>query len=184
MKALAETWPDINKGEETNLRVAFDKALLYSMVATGLPLNAPRDNGGFGLEIHRTAEIVIYSTNPWGNYAHQVLDNIASTDISEAEPGTMPVSLDTIEHAKKIVDHLSHQGLSRPDIDATAHGEVVFFWEGPNGEEFDLLAQPNGEIAIAGTFGRIKMYGSTGVNEGLPECVQAGIRWAHGRPWK
>lgn len=85
--------------------------------------------------------------------------------------GGRAVSPETVSIAKEVAELLP-QGLPKPDINATAHGEVDFDWTIGRGLAFTMSVGPEGDIAFAGLFRGAKLSGTEPWKGVLPGFVR------------
>lgn len=84
--------------------------------------------------------------------------------------GAIPLNRETVELAKEIVDRLPHD-IGKPDVDATAHGEVDFSWIIDKNVMFIISVGSEKEIVFVGLFHGTHIKGNETWNGILPEFV-------------
>ena len=92
--------------------------------------------------------------------------------------GALPLDPGTVEFAQCLADQLP-ACVPVPDIAATPHGEVDFYWILDNDLMLTVSVGPSGEIAFAGYFHGARLNGEepwTGILPGFVKCCLERLR--------
>ncbi|MCY3684113.1 MAG: hypothetical protein OXH16_22180 [Gemmatimonadetes bacterium] len=121
----------------------------------------------------------IYHTDTTGEYpneertslkreVHSLLED-AGTEDWDGE-GALALALETADLAQKLIDEFPPH-VSRPDVNATPHGEVDFDWVIDRDVMLTVSVDPAKKIAFAGLFHGARMNGCEPWEGMLPQVV-------------
>ena len=71
----------------------------------------------------------------------------------------LSVAPETAQLAEALVRQLPPT-VADPDLEAASSGEIIFCWDLEDDGHCDVIVLPNGELAVAGIFGRINLHGT------------------------
>ena len=84
--------------------------------------------------------------------------------------GALALALETVDIAQKLIDEFPPH-VSRPDVNATPHGEVDFDWIINRDVMLTVSVGPSKEIAFAGLFHGARLNGCEPWEGTLPQSV-------------
>ena len=99
---------------------------------------------------------------------HGLLED-AGTEDWDGE-GALALALETVDIAQKLIDEFPPH-VSRPDVNATPHGEVDFDWIINRDVMLTVSVGPSKEIAFAGLFHGARLNGCEPWEGTLPQSV-------------
>ena len=153
--ALADWWSEYPFGEPTALRWLSHRA--EPMMGT---LLKERRRPNYSDSSARTASRPVDKVTQELHEGLRTLYQSASVHGWDNE-GAPPVPQETYERASRFIDELLLHSIKPPELEPTAQGEVVFSWDSDDVEDsFDVVIQPSGEVAIAGIFQGVRVYGT------------------------
>ena len=121
----------------------------------------------------------IYHTDTTGEYpdgertslkreVHSLLEDAGTEDWDDE--GVLALAPETVAVAQKLIDEFPPH-VSRPDVNATPHGEVDFDWVIDRDVMLTISVGPSKEIAFAGLFHGARLNGCEPWEGMLPQFV-------------
>ena len=101
---------------------------------------------------------------------HGLLENAGIEDWDDE--GVLALAPETVAVAQKLIDQFPPH-VSRPDVNATPHGEVDFDWVIDRNVMLTVSVGPSKEIAFAGLFHGARLNGCEPWEGALPQFVNS-----------